>query len=73
MDMTIIQQGTFVGTGGVINLPIRSDVDWIRVYNYTVAGANQTVPVGVEYYWQRGCLPAAVLFTSNQRQLTLIT
>jgi hypothetical protein len=26
----------------------------MKIYNYTVAGANQTTAIGVEYYWQRG-------------------
>lgn len=53
MDGTIIQQGNFVSTGANTTLQIRSDVDWIRVYNYTAAaGAVQfAVP---ESYWQRG-------------------
>lgn len=54
MDMTIIQQGRFVSDGTGVDLIIRSDVDWMRVINYTVADADQTDAVGVEYYWQRG-------------------
>jgi hypothetical protein len=53
MDGTIIQQGTFVGTDSNIILNIRSDVDWMWVYNYTNIGgavANQ----GTQFYWQRG-------------------
>lgn len=54
MDNTIIQQGRFTSTGSAQYLTIRSDVDWMKIYNYTVAGTNQTTAVGVEYYWQRG-------------------
>lgn len=54
MDNTIIQQGRFTSAGANVTLQIRSDLDWMKVYNYTVAGANQTTAVGVEYYWQRG-------------------
>jgi len=54
MDGTILQQGRFTSDGTNKVLAIRSDVDWIRVYNTTVAAANQTTAVGVEYYWQRG-------------------
>jgi hypothetical protein len=54
MDNTIIQQGRFTADGSAKILQIRSDVDWMRVLNYTVAGASQTTAVGVEYYWQRG-------------------
>lgn len=54
MDNTIIQQGRFTADGSAKTLQIRSDVDWMRVYNTTVAAANQTTAVGVEYYWQRG-------------------
>jgi hypothetical protein len=54
MDNTIIQQGRFTSTGVNQTIQLRSDLDWMKVYNYTVAGASQTTAVGVEYYWQRG-------------------
>lgn len=54
MDNTIIQQGRFTSDGSAKILQIRSDVDWMKVYNVTIAAANQTTAVGVEYYWQRG-------------------
>lgn len=57
MDGTIIQQGRFTSAGEAVELQIRSDVDWMKVLNYTVAGAGQTTAVGVEYYWQRGMAP----------------
>jgi hypothetical protein len=58
MDNTIIQQGRFTSTGEAVELQIRSDVDWMKVINYTVADDDtQTTAVGVEYYWQRG-MPA---------------
>lgn len=54
MDNTIIQQGSFVSTGGTKTLNLRSDVDWIKVYNMTELAGNQTNAVGVTFYWQRG-------------------
>ncbi len=54
MDNTIIQQGRFTADGSAKILQIRSDIDWMKVYNYTIASNNQTTAVGVEYYWQRG-------------------
>lgn len=55
MDNTIIQQGRFTADGNAKTLEIRSDVDWMKVINYTVADDDtQTTAVGVEYYWQRG-------------------
>lgn len=54
MDGTIIQQGKFTSDGTAAELQIRSDVDWMRVLNYTIADADQTTAIGVEYYWQRG-------------------
>jgi hypothetical protein len=60
-------QGTFVGTGQNILLPIREGVDWINVYNTTVAAASQTTAIGVQYYWQFGMPPGAMIayFKSN--------
>jgi hypothetical protein len=54
MDGTIIQQGRFTSDGTAVELQVRSDIDWMRVLNYTIADADQTTAVGVEYYWQRG-------------------
>lgn len=54
MDGTILQQGRFVSDGESKELDIRSDIDFMNIYNYTVAGANQTTAIGVKYYWQRG-------------------
>jgi hypothetical protein len=53
-DNTIIQQGSFTSTGAAVNIPLRSGVDWMKVYNTTVAAASQTTAIGVEYYWQAG-------------------
>lgn len=67
MDGTILQQGRFTSNGTNKKLAIRSDVDYIRVYNTTVAAASQTTAKGVEYYWQRGFADGAkwTYFKSN--------
>lgn len=62
MDLTILQQGRFTSDGTAKTLQIRSDVDWMKVYNVTIAAASQTTAVGVEYYWQRG-FPAGAKWT----------
>lgn len=51
---TVIQQGRFTSDGTAKTLRIRSDLDWLKVYNTTVAAANQTTAVGVSYLWLRG-------------------
>ena len=53
-DNTIIQQGFFTSTGSSLNIPLRSGVDWMRVYNTTAATGSQTTAVPVEFYWQAG-------------------
>jgi hypothetical protein len=50
---TIIQQGFFTSTGADVFIPLRSGVSWMKVYNYTIYGA-QTADNGVNYYWQLG-------------------
>ena len=52
-DNTIIQQGTFTSTGLDQVLTVRSDVDWVEVYNTTHAAGN-TQWDAVKWYWQRG-------------------
>lgn len=54
MDNTIIQQGFFTSNGAAQTIQLRSGVDWMKVYNWTVALNNQTTAIGVEYYWQAG-------------------
>ena len=51
---TIIQQGRFTSAGVAKTLSIRSDVDWMKVYNYTQMATQQGTGRGVEFYWQRG-------------------
>lgn len=67
MDNTILQQGRFTSDGTAKYLQIRSDVDWMKVYNVTQAAASQTTAVGVAYYWQRGFADGAkwTRFKSN--------
>ena len=54
MNNTIIQQGRFTADGNKKRLDIRADVDWMWVYNFTQAGAQQGTGRGVKFYWQRG-------------------
>lgn len=60
-------QGSFTSNGSAKLLNIRSDLDYMWVYNLTQGAASQTTAVGVKYYWQRG-FPAGsmwVTFKSN--------
>lgn len=48
-------QGRFTSDGSAKTLVLPGSVDWMEVYNYTVADDDtQTTAVGVKYYWQRG-------------------
>ena len=53
MAETIIQQGRFTSTGLRKTLAIRSDVDWMKVYNETATIQN-TANRPTDFYWQRG-------------------
>lgn len=53
MDNTVTVQGSFIGTGNAIILPIRCGIDWMSVYNYTEANVI-TGSHGVKYFWQNG-------------------
>lgn len=57
MDNTIIQQGSFVSTGANVPVILRSDVDWMKVVNWTQSITNN-INTGVEFFWQRG-MPVA--------------
>lgn len=52
-DNTIILQGKFTADGNVKIIPLRSDIDWMRIYNWTQSG-GATSGNAVEFYWQRG-------------------
>jgi len=67
MDGTIILQGSITQPATAVPqyIPLRSDVDWMRVYNITEAAAAN-VNHGVEYYWQRGFQTDAALGGLNR-------
>lgn len=56
-------QDTFTSDGTAKILKIRQGVDWLYVYNSTIAAASQTTAVGVKFYWQRG-FPAGAKWTT---------
>lgn len=68
-------QGSFVSDGTTKILQIRSDVDYINVYNLTQMAADQTTAVGVQYYWQRGFPSGAKIayFKSNAANAANLT
>jgi len=51
---TIIQNGSFVSTGGNTVLRLRSDLDWIQVYNATTIAAAPANSTGIKWQWFRG-------------------
>lgn len=53
---TVLQQGRFTSDGATKLISLRSDVDWMCVYNFTNAGA--TGDDSVKFYWQRGMADA---------------
>ena len=50
MDGTIIQQGSFTGTGKPQIIPLRQGVDWIQVQNVTQSFGT-SINNGVYYFW----------------------
>jgi hypothetical protein len=54
-------QGTFVGTGNTVMVPVRAGIDWMMIWNYTAASNTETPGEGVFYYWQLGMAPGTGL------------
>ena len=54
MEATVIQQGKFTSDGTAKTLQIRSDLDWMEVYNQTQWATTQATGRGVKFFWQRG-------------------
>ena len=50
--MAIISSGRFVSAGSNVSVYLRSDLDWMWVYNYTTASVAGGA--GCQFYWQRG-------------------
>jgi len=50
---TVIQQGLFTSDGKDKIINLRSDVDWVEVYNLTNIAAS-TQWAATKFYWQRG-------------------
>lgn len=59
---TILQQGSFTAIAAPYTLKLRSDLDWLKVYD--PVSANDAAAVGFEYFWQRGFAPGtgSILF-----------
>ena len=62
---TVIEQGSFISNGENTTIQIRSDFDWIKVYNYTKIGST-LADVGVEFYWQDGMPQGGGIATIKQ-------
>lgn len=56
----VSHQGRFTSNGEDKTLKIRSDFDWIEVFNETAYGAD--AEVGVNYYFQRGMAQGAGIY-----------
>lgn len=52
-ENTVISQGRFTSDGTAKTIEVRSDIDWMRVYNWTKTAAGGA-GTGVEYLWMRG-------------------
>jgi len=61
---TIIQQGSFASDGTPKDLTIRSDFDWIEVFNATAAGQS-TADLGFRYIFRRGMGAAGGYFETK--------
>lgn len=62
---TVILQGRFTSTGTAQTIALRSDWDWMRVYNETVSYAAGNDD-GAEFYFQRGMTNGrGVLYTKE--------
>lgn len=66
---TIIQQGRFTSDGTAQDLVIRSDFDWIEIYNET-AIKQTTADLGVKYYFQRGMTEGTGIITTKLGTVT---
>lgn len=76
MDLTIIQQGRFTADGTAKTIQLRSDLDWMMVYNFTQAATQQATGRGVQFYWQRGfAADAAIEYkkTNSTDALNMVT
>lgn len=51
---SLIQSGVFTATGNAQTLTVRSDVDVLKVYNYTTSNAGLAVNTATSYTWFRG-------------------
>lgn len=72
MDNTIIQQGSFTSTGANVTIALRSDVDWMQVYNYTQMANGTGSGQVIWSYWQRG-MAAGTGLANTKTMTTLAT
>lgn len=68
---SVISQGTFTADGNGKTLSIRSDVDWIRVINFTLAAAGGGE--GCVYEWYRGMAAGTGIKQLNTGAIEVLT
>jgi len=70
MNNDIIQQGYFTSTGANYTIKLLSDMDWLRVINFTETAATN-INAGTEYFWQRGMGTSGVVYFRLAANATL--
>lgn len=70
MNNDIIQQGYFTSTGVNYTVKMLSDMDWMRVVNFTQSATNNN-GYGTEYFWQRGMGTSGILYYRPAADQTL--
>ena len=66
---TTLQQGTFTAVAGTTTLKLRSDIDWLKVYDPVNFAVNS---VGFEYFWQRGMASGTGVYLYHAAASTVV-
>lgn len=70
---TIIQQGSFTSNGSATTLKIRSDLDYLQVYNWTTMNAGPAATTATEFKWFRGMANNDAMVTTYTGAGTFLT
>lgn len=69
----MIASGRFTSDGSARFIPLRSDVDFMVVKNFTQQATQQTPGRGVEFEWQRGLADGAAFMVSKEDGADTVT
>lgn len=69
----LVASGKFTSDGSAKDIVLRSDIDFMRVINFTQQATTQTTGRGIQFEWQRGLADDAGFMISKENSASTVT